>query len=108
MSDMEVIYYGNDNMLELRGLKNAASGAYENSATVEVTLKDDDGAEVTGETWPLALGYVSGSDGNYRNTLKDTLSLVENEKYTAEITANAGAGLLGYWEIPIRCRMRTS
>jgi hypothetical protein len=104
---MEVIYYGNDNILEARELTNAASGDYVNDATVTVTLETADGVEVTGDTWPKAMGYVSGSDGKYRATLLDTLTITVGTKYVAKISANAGADLQGYWEVTLRCKMRT-
>ena len=105
------MYVGpNDNLLTAVGLQNEVSGAYLNSATVTVTLVDADGTEVAGETWPLTMDYVAASDGNYRATLTDTLSalLSSGVDLVAQITANGGAGLNGYWEIPILTATRTT
>lgn len=95
MSD--VLYLQSDNLLELKGLKNAASGAYINNATVTVTLVDASGTSVSGQSWPATLSYVSGSNGDYRLTLEDTLPLSENGTYVARVTA-IGDGLKRYFE----------
>ena len=99
------LFPDNDNLLEVDGLKNAATGAYLNSATVTVTLVDEDGNNVTGVV-DLAMDYVADSSGKYRATLKDTLSLTAEERYAAQISANAGDDLQGYWEFELRTRVR--
>lgn len=105
------LYVGpNDNLLTLVGLQDEAASSYLNAATVVVTVVDADGAEISGETWPLALAYVASSNGDYRATLTDTLSasLSSGVDLVARITANAGDGLNGYWAIPILTATRTS
>jgi hypothetical protein len=94
------MWIGNDNVLEVDKLKDEAAGSYVNSSTaVTVTLYPlDSTTAVTGETWPVTMSYVAASNGKYRATLKDTLSLTTNSTYVAEITANAGANKMGYWE----------
>lgn len=87
-----------DNVVELSGLKDEVTGAFINTATVTVTLVDRDGVEVIGQAWPTAMPYVAASDGVYRGTLSDSLDLTKFEAYTAQITADAGAGLRQYWE----------
>ena len=104
---MHIIYISNDNLLTLDALTNTADSSFINDATVTVTLVDSTGTEVTGETWPLAMSYVSSSNGKYQATLTDSLSLSKGT-YTAQITANGGAGLLGYWEITLRALVRNS
>ena len=104
----KAIYLSNDHLLELRGLKNIATDAYIDDATVTATLVDEEGVEVAGQGWPLTLSYVSGSDGIYRGTLTDSLSLTEDLEYTAKITASGGSDLAGYWEIPLRAAIRAS
>jgi len=108
MSTVHIIYEGNDMVIELRGLKNEVSGAYIDSATVGVTLKDADGVNVSGESWPLTMNYVTGSNGKYRATLADTLSLTPRARYTATITADAGAGLKGKWVEDLVCQQRNN
>ena len=98
---MEVVYLSNDNVIELNGLKNASTDAFLNSATVTFTLKDSAGTAVT-DADTITMSYVASSDGIYRGTLIDTVSLSKNTLYTCEITANAGAGLQGFWIVPVR------
>ncbi len=102
----QVIYNLNDNLLELIDLKDVVADAFVNGATVTVTLVDSDGVEVVGDTWPLAMVYVVASNGLYRATLKDTLTLVVDALYTAQIDADDGAGRAAYWEFPIRAETR--
>lgn len=100
MATTQTIIYLSDNIIQLTGLADSA-GDYQNSATVTVTLTDRAGTEVVGETWPLTMVYVTSSDGNYKATLKDTLTLTRNVKYVAKVSANAGDGKQRYWEIPV-------
>lgn len=102
----DVIYKSSDNLLELDGLKNAATDAYINDASVSVTLVDAGGTEVVGQTWPTTMIYVPLSSGKYRATMKDSLSLTEGGKYFGKITADGGTDLLGYWEFPVYAEVR--
>jgi hypothetical protein len=103
---MDVAFYQNDNLLEILGLQDAASGAWLNAATVTATIVDRAGVNVTGFTQPLSLAYVAASNGDYRATLPDEAALLDGRKYTAKISADAGAGLKGYWEFPFICKTR--
>lgn len=100
---MNIIYKDNDNTIKLMSLVNGDTGAYINDATVAVTLKDVNGSNVVGETWPLTMSYVTGSNGQYKATLKDTLTLTANDRYTAYITAVSGTANL---EIELPCTAR--
>jgi hypothetical protein len=102
----QVIFNLNDNLLELVGLKDVVSGSFANSATVTVTLVDKDDVEVAGETWPLTMSYVAASDGLYRAVLKDTLTFVVDDLYTAKIDANDGADRQAHWKFPVRVETR--
>ncbi len=102
----ELVFQANDNILELDGLKNDATSAFINDATVTVTLVDSDDVNVTGQTWPTTMLYVAASDGIYRATLQDVITLVPDARYTAKVTANGGAGLLGFFELPVVARIR--
>lgn len=106
MSNVTILYIGNDTILELERLKNDLTGAYLNSAAVAVTLLQDGGAPVGGETWPKTLAYVAGSKGVYRATLPATLVLTPNQRVTAQVTANAGVGLQGQWTLDCVARSR--
>jgi len=105
---MAIIYITNDNVIELTGLQSAVDETYQNSATVTVTITDSAGEEVAGETWPLAMAYVSGSDGDYRANLADTLTLVDGASYTAAVTADAGVNGLATWTERLTARTRYS
>lgn len=103
----EVLLYGNDNVLEIRGLRNEVTGTFLNSATVTVTLKDSAGTNVTGTSWPKALAYVASSDGVYRATLAHDLGLTPAGRYTATIAVDGGAGLVARWDVPCLCKTRS-
>ena len=105
MASVEIYYVGNDNVIVLDELTNSATAAYINDATVTVTVKDSAGVNVVGETWPLAMGYVSASNGKYRAVLQDTLSMTADRAYVAHIDA-AGDSLTGHWEVPVRAATR--
>lgn len=102
---MEVVFLSNDNVVELNGLKNISTDSYINSATVTFTLKDSDGDSVTGAT-NISMSYVASSDGIYRGTLADTVTLSHNTLYTCEVTINGGDGLQGFIIVPVRAMKR--
>lgn len=106
MSEIATIYLGNDNVLEVTDLTNEVTGDMISSATVTVTLTDESGVTVVGDTFPKTMEYVAGSNGVYRTTLIDTLTLARNARYIAKISANGGGGLMGYWEKDLICKVR--
>lgn len=106
MSNVNILYTGNDTVLEVKGLKNEVDGTFLNAASVAATLVDAEGDEVAGETWPKALSYVSGSDGIYRATLPYTLSLVAGGRYVAQVSINGGSGLRASFSLPCVARGR--
>lgn len=106
MSNVSVIYTGNDTVLEVANLINGLTGEPLNGADVSVTLLDADDAEVEGETWPRSLIYVADSRGVYRYTLPYTLSLVLGGRYTATVVADAGPGLRARWSMECVARAR--
>lgn len=88
---------GNDQTLEVTGVQDEISGAYQNSKTVTATVKNIIGVEVSGQSWPLTLSYVADSNGDYRGTLEDGLVLVNGKNYIIEITVDAGSDLIAFW-----------
>lgn len=106
MNNVQILFVGNDTVLEVDVLKNELTGAYMNSATVTVSLADESGNAVVGESWPKTLNYVSGSDGTYRATLAYGMVLVVGRKYNAQVVADAGSGLRAAWTIPCVARER--
>lgn len=105
-NNIQVLYVGNDTLLDVEALRNELTGAFINDATVEVTLHDLNGLAVTGDTWPKAMPYVDGSDGAYRATMVYTLGLIDGQRYRALITADAGAGLRAAWQVECVARAR--
>jgi hypothetical protein len=106
MSNITTLYVGNDNELEVAGLKNDQTGADLNAATVTVRLTTEAGADVSGDTWPKTLAYVDGSRGLYRTTLPYGLDLVAGGRYTAHVSVDGGPGLRAEWEIECVARTR--
>ncbi|MER9937416.1 hypothetical protein [Mesorhizobium sp. M0088] len=95
-----VVYVGNTNIIELSGLKSLIEDEFIADADVTVTVKDAEGVAVDGQTWPLTLASIDGTDaeGNYRGMLKDTLELTAGVTYYAHVDANAGEDRVGHWE----------
>ena len=94
---MPTIYLTTDNVIEIPELTDGITGAFVNTATVECTLYDQADVEITGESWPLSMGYVAASDGIYRATLKDTLGFTAGQLVRAIVTADDGADRLRTW-----------
>ncbi len=103
---MANIFISNDNLLSVEGLKNSSSGSFMNDATVTVRLKDSDGSDVTGQTFPVTLSYITASDGNYQMTLENTLNMLEEGIYTATISATASGGLYAEWNLLLTATKR--
>lgn len=102
------VFVANTNVLELLGLKNEISGAFINTATVTVTVKDKDTlAAVTGMTWPAPMPNVAASQGDYRLILEDDLALIAKKNYIAFIDADNGPNEKGHWEFPFKPETRT-
>jgi hypothetical protein len=103
-----ILYKDNDNLIELDMLKNSATDAYLNSATVNLTsIKDSAGVVVTGVTFPLAMSYVATSNGKYQATVDKALALISGQHYTAIVDV-ASSGIDGHWELPLTAQVRTS
>lgn len=108
MATTKVIFYLNDNLFEILGLKNAETDAYINNGVTAITLDlvlKSDGSAITGATG-LSLTYRAASNGEWVTTIPDTASISRSAKYLAKITANSGAGLQGYWEIDVQSQVR--
>lgn len=88
-------------------------------ATVTITLTDGNGNQVAGETWPLSMGYVGTTttdmDGNaysttryrFRATLADTLTMVNQARYTGTISFDGGTGRQRTLQVPIVAKTGT-
>jgi hypothetical protein len=56
------LYVGSDMLLRLLGLRDAV-GVYQDGATVQATVMDADGTEVSGQTWPVTMSSIRNSAG---------------------------------------------
>lgn len=101
----QTVYIDNDNRIKLVGLVDA-DGAYQNSAVVAVTLKDDAGVDIPGEAWPLAMPYVTASNGDYRAILQNTLTITDNQPVTAIVDVESG-GLTARFKVALTAKART-
>ncbi len=99
-------FVGNTNVLDLTGLQEAIEGNYVNNAVVSVTVKDDCGELVAGQTWPSTMVYVNESNGDYRCILFNTIELQAGKRYFAEITVTGPSSEIGFWRYAFRPQMR--
>lgn len=90
-----------DNLLVLENLKDEledlkGNTAWVNNATVSVTLYDgkDEDTEISGQSWPVTMSYISGSDGTYAATLEDGLSVARGDLVWVTATADAGSDVI--------------
>lgn len=104
---MNPLYIGNDNRVRLVGLRDA-DDTYQNSAVVEVTLKDADGNNLSGQTWPLTLTYIASSNGDYSEVLQDTITGLSNNDSITAVVDVTSAGLTAHWEVPVTAETRTA
>jgi hypothetical protein len=101
---MELFYSGNTNVLELRGLRNAATGVYDNSATVNCVITDGAGAVL--DTQAMQPVVENPNQGKYRATVLHSVALITNRTYKATVTATTNDGLVGKWTLPIMSQIR--
>jgi hypothetical protein len=96
------MFVANTAVLDVIGLRAELQDEFINSATVTVTIKDSIGIELAGASWPLAMPYVTGSNGNYRAFLSSALPFISKHNYVAIIDASDGANRVGRWELHFR------
>ena len=107
---MDVIYRANTNVVEVPSLTNGLTDALVTGATVTCTIVDAAGDAVAGASgfsWPISLAASTGATGTYYGVLPHTLTLSANTVYYAQISADAGVNLQGYWEVTVRAVTRT-
>jgi len=90
---MSVVFISNINLFRLEGLQEVddtgVAGAYLNSETVAITIKDDDGVEVAGVVWPQTMAYVTSSNGDYAYTAPAAAALEVGRTHYAFIDIDA-------------------
>jgi hypothetical protein len=92
------IFVNSDNQVRLVGLWDESKNQYENGATAEFTLFDNDGFLTAG---PVGLAYATGSNGNYQGTLPANTFLAANTGYRLNVVATGSTGLVGNWNMPV-------
>lgn len=95
------LYVGNSNVAQL-ALTDGITEAAITGATVSCTLYDQDGAEVSGQVWPLTLTHVAA--GVYRGTMDESIGIVAGRRYRLAVTAISGS--LTYLDT-VQCLART-
>lgn len=100
------LFVDNNNIVELRHLRNSITDAFDTGATVTVTLQDSTNTDVTGHTWPLAMTH--DTSGTYRVTLDDAIGITAGSTYTATIDVTGTGGLTAKWTQTVKAAQRTS
>lgn len=103
---MKIIYWQNDTLLELTGLKDEAADTFVNDATVTARVKTQGGVDVAGQSWPLTLAYLAESDGIYQGVLEAALDVDINDRLNVEVTVAAPGSLEAFFKIPAVVRQR--
>lgn len=92
---------GTTHTVELDELANGELPGYINNATVTLIALTDavSGAAILGQSFPLTLGYVAGSNGRYRASLDYDLVVTIGQRLTGIMIADAGGGLQRQWTL---------
>jgi hypothetical protein len=99
------VYVGNDNVITLTGLQNVNTGAYITGATVTGQLKTWAGTNVGTS---ITLSYVAASDGDYRGTIEEDVSITAGKAYWLYVDVDAGSDLKAHWELPLSAVRRSN
>jgi FtsP/CotA-like multicopper oxidase with cupredoxin domain len=96
---MTTAYYkrlATDDRLLITGARtvNLTTGALAyltDAATVTATVRDHaTQVAVSGETWPVTLTYITGSDGDFHGPLRDTLSVTVGQRLDVVVVLDNG------------------
>jgi hypothetical protein len=90
--------------LEVHNLRDNQSSTPISDAMVTAVIKDSNGADVGGETWPVTLTALPRSPGFYRVVIPPSLAVVPGQKYVAQITVIKD-DLERYWEADVLVRI---
>lgn len=101
---MASLYIGNSNVVELEDLKNSATNNIDTGASVQVTVLDEQEAEVTGQVWPVLMSHVS--NGLYRATLDPAINLVAGTVFFLKVEATGSGGQTGLWKYKVIAQER--
>ena len=101
----QVVFFENDNLIELTSLKDEITDALISNATVTVTVEDESGTEIAGQTWPTTMTAIVGTAGGYRATLSKDIDFVSGTNYVAVIDV-LSAGTTAKWKFRFNVRER--
>lgn len=102
-----VLFDKNDHTIRVIDLKRTDTDVFVIDAVVTVVMVDSNDVPVSGPTWPLALAYVSGTDGEYMAVIDK--AAVENIGDFQELQITAVKDSIdAYWQIPLQVVKRTS
>ena len=99
---MIAIYIGSDNLVEIRNLKNVATGECITDATCKMTLVDEEATPIP-EAIDIPLAPVDGSRGRYAALIPASAVLTSGTKYFIQLTTSSG-GLTRTDRIPVRAQ----
>lgn len=107
---VQLLYYRNTNLVELRKLRSASSSTYLNGATVTMVLTPRGSTSpVAGAGSTGALAFTRYSTlGDFRCAIPSTAGVLRSGEYMARVTVDGGASLQGYWELPLISRARST
>ena len=106
--NMKQLFINNTNTVSLVGLRSAVDDVFLNSGTGDVVINAS--AKVTNNNIAVAgsaitLPYIAGTDGEYMANLPASLSLIEDQYYTIEVTVSDGT-VTNNWNIPVIAKYR--
>ena len=103
----QVWYRDNSYYIKITGLKNKKDDSFINDAVVTARVQDQDGSDVTGETWPVTMSYIAASDGEYDVTVTSALSLDALKRGRLKLVADKASPLLhSEWVEPLNFEKR--
>lgn len=98
-----IVYQKNAQIFEMDGLQDSA-GSFLNSATVTMTLIDQNGHTVAGiENVPMV--YVGASNGIYQGAIPASFDPTTGQGYQLVVDAAQGAAV-GHWQFPVQVDIR--
>lgn len=87
------VLLGTDQVLTLKHLKNVLTDGWVNDATVLAYLKDENGNNVEGQTWPTQMQPVSDIKGGFQCRIRSNVNVQKGERYTVKILVSTVGGV---------------
>jgi hypothetical protein len=100
-------YVDADNAIWLRGVSTINFTTGERAfltglAIVTFRVQTADHIDLPGTTWPEAMHYIAGSQGDFLGVLSDTLTWEPDQTYRLIATVEAGPDQKRTWDMPLR------